>query len=488
MDFSSPRAALQARHACTCTAVAVTVLALGGVTLPAPAPLGVGDRLFPELGNPGYDVRAYDIHFDYSGDNTEPLRARTTIEADVTAAGGLPRFNLDFASGKVQSVRVDGHAAQHRDVNEDLVVTPAEPVRRGERMRVEIRHTSPTANAAKGGWIRTEDGLAMANQADAAHRVFPGNDHPSDKARFTFRVSAPSTLTVAAGGELTGRKRNGAGTEWTYRLAHPMATELAQVSIGRSHVRRTKGPHGLPLRDVMPRADRKRLEPWLARTPAQLVWLERRLGRYPFETYGLLIADAETGFELETQTLSLFEKKLFTDAASPAWYQESIMVHEAAHQWFGDSVSPHRWDDLWLNEGNATWYEWLYAAERSGPSLTSRVRDAYKNSDSWRKKFGPPARLHAARPGDKTDIFRKSVYDGSAVVLFALREKIGAVAFNRLQREWVALHRDGNASTNDYIALADKVSGKNLTAFLKDWLYGKKTPPMPDHPSWRSGR
>jgi aminopeptidase N len=470
----------------TSAAAGCAVFALVGAGLPSPGPLGIGDRLFPHLGNPGFDVRAYDISLRYGGDNTEPLAARTVIDADVTAAGGLPRFNLDFAVGKVRSVSVDGRPARYTRAGEDLVVTPSEAERRGERMRIVVRHTSPTGGRATGGWVRTKDGLAMANQADAAHRVFPGNDHPSDKARFTFHVTAPSELNVTAGGQLKSKVRKGSSTQWTYGLGHPAATELAQVSIGRSYVRHAKGPHGLPLRDVVPRKDRAALEPWLRKTPGQLAWLERRLGPYPFETYGVLMADASTGFELETQTLSLFEKTLFTDRAVPSWYKESVMVHELAHQWLGDSVSPERWDDLWLNEGHATWYEWLYAAEHGGPSLTSRVRQAYKQSDSWRKKYGPPARLHPAKAGNKIDIFRKSVYDGSALALYALRTKIGNEGFARLQREWITQHTDGNASTADFIRLANAVSKKDLTKFLKAWVYGEKTPPMPGHPGWRS--
>ncbi|OEU85996.1 zinc metalloprotease [Streptomyces abyssalis] len=469
----------------TSAAVACAVLALVGAGLPSPKPLGVGDRLFPHLGNPGYDVRAYDISFRYEG-NTEPLEARTVIEADVTARDGLPRFNLDFASGKVRSVSVAGRGARFEQAGEDLVVTPPESVRKGERMRVVVRHTSPTQGVANGGWVQTRDGLAMANQPDAAHRVFPGNDHPSDKARFTFHVTAPRELTVVAGGRLKNKVRSGESTRWTYRVAHPMATELAQVSIGLSHVRRTKGPHGLPLRDVVPVRDREELRPWLEKTPRQMKWLERRLGPYPFETYGLLVADAQTGFELETQTLSLFEKQLFTVPSVPSWYKESVMVHELAHQWLGDSVTPETWDDLWLNEGHATWYEWLYGAERGGASLTSRARDAYKKSDDWRKRHGPPAKLHAVKTDTKTDIFRKSVYEGSAVALYALRQKIGDEDFRRLQREWITQHRDGNASTADFTRLANAVAKKDLTGFLKDWLYGEKTPPMPGHPDWRS--
>ena len=132
------------------------------------------------------------------------------------------------------------------------------------------------------------------------------------------------------------------------------------------------------------------------------------------------------------------------------------MVHELAHQWFGDSVSPRRWTDLWLNEGHATWYEWLYGAETGRSLARARVRAAYKQSDAWREKFGPPARLHPARPGTRSSSSARASTTARAVVLYALREKIGADAFARLQRAWVAQYRDGNASTADFIALANR--------------------------------
>ncbi|MFJ9809323.1 M1 family metallopeptidase [Streptomyces sp. NPDC101158] len=458
---------------------------LVAVTLPAPGPLGIGDPLFPHLGNPGYDVLSYDIALTYPGRNTEPLAGVTTIEA--LAADDLQRINLDFTHGTVSAVSVDGEPATWASSGEDLVITPAEPVDRGETVEITVSHTSdPRGPADSGGWVRTGDGLAMANQADAAHRVFPSNDHPSDKAYFTFRITAPSTLTAVANGLASGRTRDGATTTWTYRTAHPMATELAQVSIGKSTVVHRQGPHDLPVRDVVRTADRDLLEPWLRRTPGHLEWLERRVGPYPFENYGVLIADADTGFELETQTLSLFERDLFTEPGYPEWYVDSVMVHELAHQWFGDSVSPRAWSDLWLNEGHATWYEALYAEEKGGPSLERRMKAAYAASDAWRAAGGPPAAPKPPAPGEKISLFRPVVYDGAALALYALRHEIGTEAFERLERRWVEDHRDGTATTADFTALAAEVSGRDLTRFFADWLYAGKTPPMPGHPDWRS--
>ncbi len=71
-------------------------------------------------------------------------------------------------------------------------------------------------------------------------------------------------------------------------------------------------------------------------------------------------------------------------------------------------------------------------------------------------------------------------------MLYALRQEIGRAAFDRLEREWVSRHRDGNASTADFVALASEVAGRDLTGFLHPWLYDAETPPMPGHPDWRS--
>lgn len=476
MQLTSPRLRAALLAAASLTLVAAVV--------PPPKALGIGDALFPELGNPGYDVLSYDLSFAYK-DNKSPLDAVTVI--DARSLTRLETVNLDFTHGKVASAEVNGEPAGFAGVGEDLVLTPARPVEPDLPLHITVRHTSDPRGRGDGGWVVTDDGLAMANQADAAHRVFPCNDHPADKAYFTFRVSAPAGKTAVANGVpgALPARRAGASTTWTYRTLHPMATELAQVSIGDSAVIHRTGPHGLPLRDVVPAADRERLEPWLKKTAGHIEWMEARVGRYPFENYGVLIAKARTGFELETQTLSLFESALFAGGGGyPEWYVESVMVHELAHQWFGDSVSPRTWSDLWLNEGHATWYEALYADGLGKYSLERRMREAYQRSDQWRAAGGPPAAPKPAAPGEKIGLFRPAVYDGAALILYALRQEIGAEAFDRVERRWVGEHRDGIAGTEDFVRLASQEAGRDLAAFLKPWLYGKKTPAMPGHPEW----
>ena len=187
---------------------------------------------------PGYDVASYDLSFTYTGSNSKPLQAVTTIDAWTTDRPGARQSRLRPREGASPS-RSTGAPATFRSAGEDLVVTPEEPLPDGE-LDADHRAAHQRSRVGEdrdGGWVRTSDGLAMANQADAAHLVFPCNDHPSDKAMFTIRVTAPNGLhgrrqRPADGRGPRGRRRPPGRTA----PEHPMATELAQVSIGRSTV------------------------------------------------------------------------------------------------------------------------------------------------------------------------------------------------------------------------------------------------------------
>ncbi|MFJ7910873.1 M1 family metallopeptidase [Kitasatospora sp. NPDC096204] len=468
-------------------------LALGAVLLSASAPTagatgGLGDPVFPSLGNTGYRALRYDLAFDYRADTrTVDGTAVLTVRPDRV----LARLELDALGLTVRAVRVDGRAAGFATHAEKLTVTPARPFLPGVATRLTVEYTAdPRARLPHTGWVPTPDGFAVAGQPRSAHTVFPCDDHPSDKARFTIAVTAPDALLGVANGELTATERLGDGrTTRRYVSREPMATELVQVSVGDYTVRERTGPHGLPLRDVVPTARAAELEPALALTPGQLAWAEAHLGPFPFETYGLLPADTDdpaafafTG--LETQTLTLY-KPNFLRQAEPAI--GSHMMHEVVHSWFGNSVSPARWSDLWLSEGHAEFYELVYRYEHGWPeadgstTLTDRMRLLYGLGDQWRHDSGPVASPTAA------DLFGGQRYKGGALVLFALREKVGAAAFERIERVFLDTHRYGNATTEDYVRTASAVSGQDLRGFLDDWLYGLRTPPMPGHPDWVVG-
>jgi aminopeptidase N len=474
-------------------ALAAVVSAPARAAGPSPGAASLEDRLDPGLGNGGYDVLHYDLDVRYATSApSQPIDGTVTIVARATQA--LSQFNLDFAGQSVGSVSVDGAPARWRRDGEELVITPRRFLRDREVFFVTVSDftavpTEPSEEFDSTALFVTEDGSATAGQPFAEHLVYPSNDHPRDKATFTFRLDVPAGTTAIANGVPLGRSTRRGRTTWFYAQRQPMATELTQLAMGDLQIT-TPGRHpGTLLRDATPTAITDELRPFLAREPAQIDWMEARVGRYPFDTYGSLIVRAEIGFSLETQTLTLHEAGLFeTDFWDP------VMVHELAHEWFGDSVSPYEWSDIWLNEGHASWYEFLYGEETGQlvadtedgypdeagyATMDELMRAVYAHGDEWRAEDGPVA---ATKNADT--MFSLQSYHGGALVLYALRQVVGDATFQRIEREWVTRYRDRSASTADFIALASQVSKRDLSGFLHTWLYGTKTPPMPGHPDW----
>lgn len=450
---------------------------------PGPGAPGIGDALYPNLGNGGYEVDHY--HLDLRYETAAPSQAidgTVTIRAHATQA--LSQLNLDFAGASVGAVSVDGDAAAYRWDGEELVIAPDHPLKHGQHFVVTVAHftASPKvpdpADFLGAPFFSTPDGTAWAGQPHNAHQIFPSNDHPRDKATFSFQLDVPAGTTAVANGELVAQDTTGDRTIWRYEQREPMATELAQVAVGALTVT-SRGRHrDVLVRDVTPARLTADLEPKLVLELAQLDWLRERLGDYPFQSYGSLVVDASLGFALETQTLSLYDAGFFD---LPEWFWGPLMLHELAHQWFGNSVAPAQWSDVWQNEGHATWYELTYSFDPDSAELTQLAQLIYSLGDIWRAYLGPVA---APLSGNPDELFNANVYYGGALVLYSLRQQIGDAAFRQLERTWVAKYRGRSASTADFIALASEVSGQDLSAFLQAWLYGTTTPPMPGHPDW----
>ncbi|MFC4117232.1 M1 family metallopeptidase [Nonomuraea zeae] len=432
---------------------------------PSPGSPGLGDPLFPTLGNGGYDVRHYDVSFDFTP-VTYDFSGSVRFTAKATQA--LSAFNLDTDGHTIDAVTVNGGPATWSlspgQSGQELTVTPAAPLPEHVPFEAEIRfHGNGKApRAGLTGWrFGPDGGFAAAAQSSRADTFFPVNDHPSDKATWTFRVTAPEGYVATANGELRGRR----GGVWTFEEREPMASELIGIAVVKGTYLYGEGPHALPLRHVVPQGQEARYAPIVAETAGQIAWAEARFGRFPFSTYGIHVYPGYSD-ALENQTLSLFGTGWFD---RPAY--SNTMVHELVHQWFGDSVTPATWQDAWLNEGPAVYYAALWAEEHGGQSMTDRMRGVYAKLDQVRAVDGPPGRPKA--------LGGYNIYDGGALVLHALRTEAGDAAFDRIMRRWVQRHKDGNASTEDFIAHAAGTAHRpDLDGFLRAWLYGAQNPPL----------
>lgn len=437
---------------------------------------GVGDSLFPNLGNGGYNVQHYTLGLTVNDVTTGDLDGDTTIEA--TATQNLTSFNLDFIGFDIEGITVNGQPADFKRNGQELTILPSSPLLVDKPFTVEVQYEgSPETMTSEAipirtGWITTESGSYVLSEPDGAATFYPVNDHPLDKASYTFRVTVPEPFEVAANGILTETIDQGEMRTFVFEEREPMASYLATVNIDEFDEETLQAENGIPIRNYFSTSLPDNVRKPFDRQSEMLVYFSEIFGPYPFDVYGALVMDVEFGAALETQTLSIFGIDMI-DPSDPV-STEGVVAHELSHQWFGDSVSLADWSDIWLNEGFATYAQGLWIEHTNGQAaLDQWVRNVYafvrENQDSMSPPGKPPAH----------ELFNAGVYFRGALTLHALRLEVGDETFFDILKTYHERFAGGNARTADFIAVAEEVSGKELDAFFDRWLYSKDLAPIP---------
>jgi aminopeptidase N len=455
----------------TAVAFALTVPLLATTTASAaPAVLGGGDPYSPAAGNGGYDVGHYGLGLTY-----DPATGRLdgTAVITLTATTDLDSFSLDLRNLQASSVVVDTAKATFTQVpatggvGGELVVTPSQRLHAGSTHVVTVVYGGvpgqPTDQTdSLYGWVSYADGAFVANEPEGASTWYPVNDVPTDKATYDFTITVPQGLTAIANGEPVGKPVTAGGrTTYVWHAQDPMASYLATASIGNYTASTQTGPHGLPILNYVDQDLKPKAAAGLALQPQMIQFFEGVFGPYPFSSFGAIVDDDEdAGYALENQTRPIY-------AGAP---DEVTVAHELAHQWVGDSVTPEQWKDIWLNEGFATYAEWLWGESRGLTTVQAQFDRVMK--------IKATDRFWQVLPGDPgaADLFAAATYDRGGATLVALRAKIGDRAFGTLLRTWTTQNRGGNVTTADFIALAERVSGRQLDDFFTTWLYTKGKP------------
>jgi aminopeptidase N len=244
-----------------------------------------------------------------------------------------------------------------------------------------------------------------------------------------------------------------------------MASYLTTLAVGQYAHRTATGPRGLPLEFWVPATEQRKYLSVLRHAASDLGWLEDELGRYPFESAGVVIVPGASA--METQTLVTFGAKLWTSST----YARRTVVHELAHQWWGDTVTPSDWRDLWLNEGMAMYVEARWSSELEHiPWRIWADFFRYENSTLRRHEGGPGAY--------KPRMFAENcVYYCTAAMYETIRKEIGNHAFWRLVRTWTHRAPDSNVDRAAFEGLVEQMTGRSWTRFFRTWLNSSTWPP-----------
>ncbi|MFN8464470.1 MAG: M1 family metallopeptidase [Caldilineaceae bacterium] len=472
-------------------------MSMSNPAVPTPSPVapdatnGLGDPYAQTMGNPGYDAQHYTLDMVISNDDLKYIAATTTIEAIATA--DLPTFNLDFLGLYISAIAVDGVAADFSRKGQELTIVPATPIAAGAHFVVSVTysgHPEPYLDPQFvlygaefwTGWREWSDGyVAAMSQPSSAMTWFPSNNHPSDKATYTFRVTVAKPKMAIASGILQEVVEVDENTStYIWQMDQPMSTQVVTVVIGEFELEEGASPNGVKIRNYFPPG----LDPAIKASfssenlGAMIDYLAGLFGPYPYEAYGVVaVPGFWTGSGYETQSITTY-------AAEP--YKGSMVVHELTHQWFGNAITLKSWKHLWLHEGFATYAQKLWEEHVNGVEAYDQIMRVIidrhlQNSESLPPQAGlPPLPLGQVFPTVDPGMpfnFLTSYMTGT-LLLHNLRLEVGDETFFATTRTFVERFREGpaTATSEDFVAVAEEVAGRDLSTLWDTWMYGTTVP------------
>lgn len=475
-----------------------------------------------------YDVLRYELVLDWV-----QLLSRTGTAPQDRLFGGVNRITLRIDSAQVsrlafdagamtiESATVNGRAATVvQTTGDSIVVELPTTASAGDTLTVELVYTSRTQRnlglylypkgmfvgiGPAGDSVVVEERLAytMSEPEDARYWM-PCNDAPHDKAIADITVAVPEGFVVASNGWLdtvmvTAGPTPEAPTVLVYRWRDtvPIATYLMVVHASRyavfdqEYVRPDGSrvpmlyyvwPPDVESSDTTGRRYNARYA--FRRVPEMMQAYEHFFGRYPFVKYGMAAVQPFAYGGMEHQTMTTVNRSWLR-----GWAELGI-AHELAHHWLGNLVSCATWNDIWLNEGGATWsealwLEWTRGAEAYGARM-ERARSDYLEQRSAIMQlplYAPPRQLI---------FFYATTYAKAAWIYHMMRRLVGDSLFFLALRAYMQRYRYGAAETEDLLAvLQDGIPNPPVPwrTFFEQWIYSAGHPvveliptvsPLPD--------
>ena len=403
------------------------------------------------------------------------LRGAAIITLKSTAAS-LSGFFLDIKSQlRVDSVTSTGGRLPFVRATDRVSITLPQPLSMGQAVTLTVHYQgNPASQSGFGSFAFSAHGPNNApviwslSEPYGASDWFPCKDTPADKADSSaVSITANNQFVSVSNGVLLGTTDNGDGTRtYRWRNSYPIAQyliSLAMTNYERYDTPFTFGNQTMPVTHYVYPETLPGIRTSLDRTTDMLRVFSDRFGPYPFlrEKYGH--AQFGWGGGMEHQTIS----------SMGAW-NTGIIAHELAHQWFGDKITCRDWQNIWLNEGFASYAEAVYTESASGQTGYQSAMNNFLN-----RARAARGSLYVQDISNVNTIFNGDrTYAKGATVLHMLRGMVGDSTFFRTLRAYTASPSVayGTAVTEDFQAVAQQVSRQNLDSFFRQWIYGEGYP------------
>ncbi|HEU4732159.1 MAG TPA: M1 family metallopeptidase [Kofleriaceae bacterium] len=403
------------------------------------------------------------------------IAGTATLRA-VVLASDTRAIELDAVELAIEKVSVGGAPAGFRHDGARLRIELPGPSATGSELVIAIAyHGAPRRGLY---FIAPDEAYpgkplqvwSQGQDEDARYWV-PCFDTPNEKATSELKVTVPANLFALSNGVLVSDRVDGGRRTLHWRLDVPHSSYLITLAIGDFAAIETRW-RDVPVVYYVERGREAAAERTLARTPEMLELFSRLFGvPYPYPRYAqVFVADFIFGGMENTTATTLTDTVLLDERAALDHDMDALVAHELAHQWFGDLVTCRDWGEGWLNEGFATYSEYVWREHHEGRDAADLELDAWaeryftEDSGRYRRRI---ATKHYEEP---IDIFDHHLYEKGGRVLHMLRDAVGDGAFWRAVAHYLGKHRHGVVESRDLARAVEEATGKNVDWFFSQWV------------------
>jgi aminopeptidase N len=427
------------------------------------------------------DVKHYRLQIQLE---PEPARIAGTVTIEAETLSAVSAVNIDAQSNLiVDDVRLDGARRSFQRTGSQITLNFPDALAAGRKFTVAIEyHGAPTtSNLLGGGMLVSKHGpdnatvMATLSEPYAAPTWWPCIDNAQDKATAEIEITVPQSFQAASNGTLVKEQTNADRTTTYYwREDYPIATYLVSVAATNymkfeDTYRALDGVTTMPLvYYVYPEhIDFARLKFGVTRRAMEI--FAPLFGEYPFlrEKYGM--AEFPWGGAMEHQTITSMGASVVGSISNGG---QSIIAHELSHHWWGDLVTMRTWNDIWLNEGFATYAEVLFFERFSNLNPGDLMSRSYDDGEVNGRMAGTVNAENINNPFDD----RGAIYTKGGWVLHMLRHVLGDEKFFDALKDYREQFAYGNASTSDFQQVCESHYGAPLDWFFQQWIYARARP------------
>ncbi len=424
-------------------------------------------------GDANIDVNYYklDLNLKYTPNY---LKGIVTIKGKITQ-NGLKNILIDLQNAlKVDSVFIETKKVLFTHENAKIDISLPKPLNQNDQFTIMIFYQGKPGSSGYGSFIfgthgpKNEPAIWSLSEPFGASDWFPCKDNQADKADSSdVWITAPKEFVSVSNGILEQKIEGDSTNTYKWKSRYPISNYLISIALSNYKYYKNDFNYGgtttMPVEHyVYPEVFTDANKLLMDETLFMLDLFTKKFGPYPFlkERYGH--AQFGWGGGMEHQTCT-----------SLSSFSSGLVAHELAHQWFGDKITCQNWENIWLNEGFATFGALVYWEAKLGANnYKTQIINTMKSAKNAKGS------VFVQNPVSIGEIFNGSrSYSKGGIVLHMLRNIVGDDKFFNILKDYTASKLAyGNATTEDFQKSAEKISGLDLNYFFSQWIYGENYP------------